>query len=313
MRTPALVITGANGNLGRRLLVALAAGQSEKMQPIRALVRSERAAQRLAELPAAARPETQVVDYLDPDAMAVALAGARAVVHLVGIVKESRTGSYAQAHEQTCAVLAQAAAVGGVQRVVYLSILGADPNSANSCLASKGAAETLLLESGVPTRVLRVPMVLGEGDYASAALAKRARRRVSWVFRGSSMEQPIYAGDLIAAVVSTLEASTVTSSALDLAGPESLTREALTRRSARALGRVTRVISLPLVVGVALAWLLERLMSAPPVTAAMLGVLNHDDVIDPEPAIRTLGLRLTSLEDMLATCLTDTEGAGDTT
>ena len=297
--TGSVVITGANGNLGRRLLRSLGAGES-----VRALVRSEQAAELLRMLPVNIRPDVWVVDYLDPRDMYAALAGARAVVHLVGIIKEPRLGDYHQAHEATCTVLAEAAQAAGLARIVYLSILGADPQSANRCLASKGAAERILVSSGVVTRVLRVPMVLGEGDYASAALANRARRRISLVLRGASMEQPIYAGDLIHAVLATLEIDTLASGMLDLAGPESLSRTALTLRAAGVLGRSSRVISVPLLVGVALAWVLEKLTARPVVTRSMLGVLDHDDAIDCEPAVSTLGIALTSLDDMLASCLT---------
>jgi hypothetical protein len=44
--------------------------------------------------------------------------------------------------------------------------------------------------------------------------------------------------------------------------------------------------------------LLERL-AEPPVTRAMLGVLEHDDDIDPRPGAQRLGLALTPLAETL--------------
>ncbi len=90
---------------------------------------------------------------------------------------------------------------------------------------------------------------------------------------------------------------------LELAGPVSLSRSELTRRCASVLGRSTRVISLPLFFGLLLAGLLERLLANPPVTVAMLGVLDHDDRVDPEPACHILGIELTPLDEVLARCL----------
>ena len=49
----------------------------------------------------------------------------------------------------------------------------------------------------------------------------------------------------------------------------------------------------------AFAWLGEKLSAAPPVTPAMLGVLEHDDDVDPEPARRALGIELTPLDEAL--------------
>jgi hypothetical protein len=51
------------------------------------------------------------------------------------------------------------------------------------------------------------------------------------------------------------------------------------------------------------AGLLELLLSAPPVTRAMLGVLDHDDAVDTAEAAKHLGVRLTSLDVMLAAVL----------
>ena len=156
-----ILITGANGNLGRRLLQALAG-----RQPVRAVVRSERAAA-LIDMPGV---EIRIVDYLDQEAMSEAALGCSDIVHLVGIIKESSASSFEAAHQGTTSVLVQAARKAGVERIVYLSILGAEPGSSNACLASKAAAEELLMAADVAALVLRVPMVLGEQDYASRAL-----------------------------------------------------------------------------------------------------------------------------------------------
>ena len=85
-----------------------------------------------------------------------------------------------------------------------------------------------------------------------------------------------------------------------MAGPESLTRAELYRRAAAAIGRTTRVRSIPMFLGYTMAWFLELFMSEPPVTRAMLGVLDHDDDIDVAKALRLLELdKLTELDVML--------------
>jgi len=291
-----LAITGANGHLGQRLLQRLA-----PEGPLRALVRSARAAEQVRGLGLGDAVDVRIVDYGDADALAEALTGCRKVVHLVGIIKESARNRYADAHEGTCHALAAGAARAGVERIVYLSILGAGPRSANACLASKGAAEQILQQGSVRASVIRVPMVLGEGDYAAAALAGRARRGFNVLLRGASLEQPIYAGDVVDAVVAALTVD-APAAAYDLAGPESLSRTSLVHRAARVLGRRTRVISVPITAGMALAWLLEAVSRNPPVTRAMLGVLDHDDRVNTAPAVTALGIALTPLEVTLERC-----------
>ena len=58
--------------------------------------------------------------------------------------------------------------------------------------------------------------------------------------------------------------------------------------------------SLPLSLGKFAAGWLQRLMSSPPVTIAMLELLDHDDVIDNADALQALAIDLTPLADMLA-------------
>jgi NADH dehydrogenase len=290
-----LAVTGANGNLGRRLLERLATGP----EPVRALVRSAAAARTLRALALPGALEIVEVDYLDIEAMSAALAGCSGVVHLVGIIRESRGNRYVDAHERTAEVLAAAAARCGVERIVALSILGASASAGNECLRSRAAADARLLDAAVDVVVLRVPMVLGADDHAGRALAARARQAVALTLRAESLEQPIDAEDVVAAIVAALGGAVPGRQVMELAGPESLTRRALTQRAAALLGRRTRMISLPLVCGRGAAWLLERLSDDPPVTRAMLGVLDHDDRIDPRPAAAALGIRLTPLDETL--------------
>jgi NADH dehydrogenase len=294
-----ILVTGANGNLGRRLLGRLAGERA-----LRAVVRSERAAAAVRAAAAAPEPEVRVVDYGDAEALAGAAQGCTHAVHLVGILKQGRTSRYEDAHERSCRALARAAEAAGLRRIVYLSILGSRPDASNPCLASKGRAERILLEARTPALVLRVPMVLGEGDHAARAILREAMAPVAFLVRGgASLEQPIYAGDVVEAIVRGLDAPGLDGATLDLAGPESLTHRALVERAAALLGRRASVLPLPKGLALAAAWLAERLLSDAPLTPAMLGVLDHDDRIDPTEATRRLGLSLTPLDEALRRCL----------
>ena len=285
-----VLITGANGHLGRRLIARLR-GNCDVV----AAVRSDRAAAMLRESGA----EVRLVDYRDGDALEVAAIGCEAAVHLAGIIKETAGNRYVDAHEGT------ARALGGlddIRLIIYMSVVGAARDSRNACFASKAAAESLLLSGSADTRVLRVPMVLGEGDYASLALGRRASAPVSFTFRAGSFEQPVYAGDVVDAIVALLERADAPE-LIELAGPERVTRRELTRRAGAILSRRTRLISLPVGIGRMLAAMFEGLSANPPVTRAMLDVLDHDDNVDVAPVCESLGLELTTLDETLRRCL----------
>ena len=285
-----VLVTGANGHLGRRLIARLH-GRSDVV----AAVRSERAAAMVADSGA----EVRLVDYGDGDSLAAAAAGCEAAVHLAGIIRETSGNRYSDAHEGTVRALL---GVEAIRRIVYVSVIGAERGSANACLASKAAAESLMLSGRASARVLRVPMVLGEGDYASLALGRRAAGPVSFTFRAGSFEQPVYAGDVIDAIAALLDRADAPE-LVELAGPERVTRRELTRRAGRVLDRHTWLVSLPVAFGRVLAAVFETLSPDPPMTRDMLGVLDHDDSVDVTPACRNLGLELTPLDETLRRCL----------
>jgi len=266
-------VTGANGHLGRKLVGELSDIRDGLVA--RAFVRSRRAETALrGELPGRDL-DVVVADYTDVDELTQAMKGCRRVVHLVGIIKETASASYESAHEATCAPLSQAAARAGVERIVYLSIVGARAGHGNRCLASKGRAEDILLAGSVPATVLRVPMVIGEGDFATAALRRQAlARRVLLIGGGRTRQQPIDALDVLRAVVAAFDRSGPGGLALDLGGPENLSHRELVERAARTLGSpAPRVWTIPAKLARAGAALAGRWLASPPITPDMLEIL----------------------------------------
>jgi nucleoside-diphosphate-sugar epimerase len=278
-----VLVTGANGNLGKKLLRAL------PTTAVKAVVRSGRARadlERWVTLHSLEQVQILEYDYLDHGAMAAAARGCSYAVHLVGVIREVGGNTFHRTHVETTDVLLAALAESGVKKVCYL-----------------------ILAASTPALVLRIPMVLGEGDHASRALLGKARKRLGFGFRLASLEQPIYAGDVVSAIVADIGRSAAAGPGscgiLELAGPECLSRRELIQRAGKVLGTQPRTLSLPLGLGLAVAWLLEKTSASPPVSRAMLGVLDHDDTIDAGAACRELGIELTPLDEMLAHCARD--------
>ena len=295
-----ILVTGANGNLGKKFI--LSKGEVE----VCALVRSEKAkGDLMSYVKANGVQDVQIVkcDYLDEQVIKELAKSCTYVLHLVGIIKENKDNRFDVVHKQTTKVLAEAIKGGGIKKCCYISILGAKEDSTNTCFSSRGFAEKLFLNSDIPSLVLQVPMVLGEGDYACEALKKNALSGINFSFRKLSLEQPIYAKDIIEVINidinRSLKEDHSPSGIKALAGPTSLTREKLILKAAKQLGVKVKVVSLPLFLGYMLARLSEMLFSHPPITRAMLGVLDHDDDIDPLPSCKELGINLTALDEIL--------------
>ncbi|HIG40820.1 MAG TPA: NAD-dependent epimerase/dehydratase family protein [Gammaproteobacteria bacterium] len=289
-----IAVTGANGHLGIRLVESLL-GEHQ----VRAIVRSGPAQVKLRQrFPTL---EIQIVQYTDANQLGEALKGCDVVVHLVGIIKESKNSKFVEAHETSCEALVLAAAASSIQRIVYMSIVGTGVDSNNACLKSKARAEAILQECDIPAVIIKVPMVLGEGDFASFALRKNALSRFAFTFRANSLEQPIYAGDVIKAIASAIGKSDIAET-VNLAGMESVTRKQLIQRAAGILHSSPVVVSLPISLGLSIAGLLEQLPNAP-LSRAMLGVLDHDDNIDVADGCTEVGLELTPLDETLGKVL----------
>ena len=294
-----VLVTGANGHLGRRLISAL-----PQDYEIEALVRSERARRiLLRHIGKTQRLNVTIADPSDPDAVAEVALHCDKAVHLIGTIKETRDNQYTDAHERPAQALAEAAARSAIEHIVHINILGADAASPSRCLRSRAAAEAILLAATTPVTVIRVPMVLGEADRASLALAKRAAAKRVFLLHAASLEQPIYAGDVINTVRNALCFKAPENRVFDLAGPESLSRRELVTRAAAILNRKPAIHSLPLALGLGLAGLIELFRVGPPVTREMLRVLDHDDAIDPSAAVAALGLTLTPLHETLRLCV----------
>jgi len=296
---PRYLVTGANGHLGRRLIKQLLVDCE-----IEALVRSERA--RTVLLQAVGDSENLRVtigDPADPGTIAPLASRCAAVVHLIGTIRESAENRYIDSHERPARALVSAVRGNPRTQIIYVSILGADAESRSRCLQARARVEALFCDADPAATIIRVPMVLGERDRASFALAKRAHSKRILVFRAGSLEQPIYAGDVITALANTLAEPRVANRIYELAGPKSLSRRELITRAASLLHNQVAVVSLPLAFGLGLAAVLEFVSKEPALTRDFLHVLDHDDDIDPLPAATALGVALTPLDEILKRCV----------
>lgn len=287
-----ILVTGANGHIGLKLIRRL--NRTRPEAEIVAAVRSERAATALRNTDIKAT--IRVVDYTDASGISAVAAGCEAIVHLVGIIRESAANTFQMAHEAACTALVSAAT--DAKHIVHLGILGSSLSSGNACLCSRARAEAILQSGPVPVTVIRVPMVLGPDDYASMALRRYGRAGFALAFRAGSLEQPIYSEDVINAIVAALSLPPK-NRIINLAGPESLTRADLIRRAGNIFHNRPVVLSVPIAMGYGLALMMELFARNPPVTRAMLGVLDHDDEIDTQDATELLDIELTSLDETL--------------
>ncbi|HTO06558.1 MAG TPA: NAD(P)H-binding protein [Myxococcota bacterium] len=293
---PKLVVTGANGALGRVLLErALARPEVELV----ALVRSARAAAQLAPL-ASERVRVARVAWSDAAGLAAACAGAQGVLHLAGILIPTKDEGYEGANVETTRAICAAARAAGAAKLVLVSALFADARSANAYYASKGRAEEVTRASGLAYTIVRCPLLLACDSIGSHVLAKETKLPVAFLLAGGgNLEQPADARDVAEAALNAgLDPDCARDAAYDLVGPESLSRRELLSRCARLRGKAPVVVPLPAAFARLACGLREKLLG-PGFSPDVLDVILDDVCLDPQPAAKALGVALTPLDATL--------------
>ena len=250
-------------------------------------------------LPQSPRISPRVVDYRRSDDLTDAFVGAGAVVHLAGILFESRTSDYRSGNVDVTRAVVEAARAAGAGRVVFVSSLGADPRSRNGYFRSKGEAEGIVAESGLDATIIRTPLLLGPGTAGGRALVAATSGPAARVLGGGAHRlRPLDVDDLCRAVLGCCERPAAGVRTCDLVGPETLTHRELIERAAGCLGREARVRSTPVWLA-RLAARVAGLARKGGLTPAVIDVITSDETVDRNAAAE-LGVSLTPLSDTLA-------------
>jgi UDP-glucose 4-epimerase len=246
-----VLVTGASGFIGKRLVAALAKDGW--------LVRA--AARDPSLLTAAGVEAAQMPDLMQPADWSPLLDGVTHVVHLAGIAHAPGTlpdADYTRINAEAVGKLAQAAR-GKIERFVFMSSvraqagLSADhpiterdrPAPTDAYGRAKLAAEKLL---AVPFTVLRPAVVYGKDVKGNiAALATLARTAMPLPFGGLTNRRSLLALDnLVSAVALVLEAEAARNETFLVADKEPISVADLVAAMREGLGRSPHLVKVPL-------------------------------------------------------------------
>ncbi|WP_067507818.1 SDR family oxidoreductase [Actinoplanes sp. TFC3] len=232
------LVTGATGYIGGRLVPRLIAAGHQ----VRALSRS---AGRLRDVPWAPQAEIVEGDLSDPASLADALDGVDVAYFLVHSLGQR---DFERIDREAATNFARAAYEKGVKRIVYLGgpeVPADDRPSAH--LRSRAEVGRILLDSGVPTAVLRAPVIIGSGS-ASFEMLRYLTERLPvmvtprWV---RNRIQPIAVRDVLRYLIGAATLSPDVNRGFDIGGRDVLTYAEMMQRYARVAGLPRRII-LPL-------------------------------------------------------------------
>jgi nucleoside-diphosphate-sugar epimerase len=215
MTLETIVITGANGQVGRQVLTNL----QGKCQASIALIRSN------VELPA-----TKIItNWTNSSEAKEAIFQADVIVHLAGTLKP-QNGDYQAANIKPTETLISHLNPNHNQKIIFLSYVNVSPPSSNPYLAVKATCENLLQNTGCLVTIFRCSHIIGSPEkpgLTAEKLISNHGKPVAILGSGKQQITPIYLGDVVNAIIAAIEQDHP--GIFDLVGLESMTMDDLVK------------------------------------------------------------------------------------
>jgi uncharacterized protein YbjT (DUF2867 family) len=290
---------GGSGFIGRYVVANLA----RKDWLVRVAVRrpDEALFLKTAGVPAQVTPVA--ANVRDRASIARAVAGADAVVNLVGILHESGRQRFQAVQAEGPRLIAEEAARAGARHLVHISAIGADANSNSNYARTKAEGEAAVRQAFPAATILRPSIVFGPEDgffnrFARMTLLSPA---LPLIGGGKTRFQPVYVGDVAAAVVRAIESPAAAGQTYELGGPKVYSFADLMRMMLREINRTRLLVPLPFALASLMGGVMQCLPS-PQLTADQVRQLKRDNVVSGSlPGLAELGITPTAVEAILPT------------
>lgn len=298
--SPLILVTGANGFIGRRLVAALL----QKGHRVRCMVR------RPTDLPAGAQQVPG--DLLKPESLAAAFDGVTTAYYLVHSMGAGR-GNFAQQDRQAAYNFVAAADKAGLQRAIYLGGLGETGDNLSHHLASRLEVAAILQTGHFSTTFLRAAVIIGYGGSSYEmvhALVRRLPVMITprWV---STRNQPIAVADVIGYLVGCLEEPHTAGQTFDIGGPDIMTYKEMMERFAALEGKRLWIIPVPVLTPKLSSYWVGLVTPVKSAVAIALIEGLKNEVICRDNRIRELvPIPLTAFDDAIRTALAEQHQAG---
>jgi NADH dehydrogenase len=217
-----LLLLGGSGFIGTQLAFALA------NRGWRVTVPSRRPHRHRALL---VHPNIRLLEanVMDPATLKTLCVSQQAAINLVGILHERRKGDFRRYHVDFIKSVVECCSEAGIKRLLHVSALGADQSTGSSLyLRSKGEAENLLHtfgQRGLKVTSFQPSVVFGKDD----GFINRFAGIMNW-YAGifplacpDSKLAPVYVGDLVEKIASSIDDSGSYSQRYTVCGPEVFT------------------------------------------------------------------------------------------
>jgi uncharacterized protein YbjT (DUF2867 family) len=238
-------------------------------------------------------------DIHDAASVAEASAGAWGVVNAVSLYVERGRETFQAVHVDGARRIALAARQAGVQKLVQVSGIGADPNSPSLYVRKRAQGDIAVREAFPGAIVVRPAVMFGtEAGFLVAVLALLRYLPVYPMFgRGDTRLQPVSVEDVGEAIARIFTGAGPQPDTYEFGGPQAFTYEEVLRTVAREAGLNPILVPFPFAGWHALAAVAEFVPGAP-LKRNQVELMEVDTVTSPDtPGLRDLGVTPQSVED----------------
>jgi len=282
-----VTVFGGSGFLGRNVVRALA----KRDFRIRVAVRRPELAGHLQPLGRVGQIHAVQANLRYPASVEAAMRDSHVAINLVGILTASGAQSFDAVQAKGAETVAQAAAAVGA-RMVHVSAIGADENSLSAYARSKAAGENAVLAAVPSATILRPSVVFGPEDQFTNRFAALARMSpmLPLIGGGLTKMQPVYVGDVAAAVAETVDGKAKAGATYELGGPEVLTMREIMEVILAITERNRTLISLPFGLAKLQAMFLQFAPGPLKLTPDQVELLRSDNVVSDAAKAASLTL-----------------------
>ncbi len=303
MTSPRVLVTGASGYVGGRVVPALLARGLQ----VRCLARTP------AKLRVASWfDQVEVVEGSVEGDLSDAMAGVSTAIYLVHAIGEG--ADWVERELEQARNFAASAAVAGVERIVYLGGLGDEADALSTHLSSRQDVGAALAATGIPVIELRAGVIIGSGSASFEMLRYLVdvlpiMVTPKWV---STRCQPISIADAVELVVAAVVDERPLSGVLEVGGADVVNYAEMMETYARCAGLRSRILLPVPVLSPRLSSHWIGLVTPVPVPLAkeLVQSLVNEVIVTQRSACDELGVKPLTLEESITRALDITKGTG---
>ncbi|HYG91696.1 MAG TPA: complex I NDUFA9 subunit family protein [Azospirillum sp.] len=296
-------VFGGSGFIGRHLIRRLAKSGTI----VRIASRHPSQANFLKTAGAVGQIVPWAVDVRDDASVARAVKDADIVINLIGALYETAPWSFETVHVDAPARIARLAKAAGAGRLVHVSALGADANSASAYARTKAAGEKAVLAAFPEATIVRPSIVFGPEDrfFNKFAAMAQVSPALPLIGGGKTRFQPVSVSDVADAIMAILNDDGTKGRVYELGGPNTYTFKQLMQLMLKEIRRRRLLVPIPWRASETLGSILEKVpLIAPLLTRDQVELLKKDNVCSgQQPGFEQLGITPTAPEVILPTYL----------